>query len=108
MTLTCNLTSSGVILGEEYDTDSFLWDQWGLSGGPMAPPEHGQYPTCARSDHLHLSYHSAQGEFSPDFSVVLFRPNFMLASEEHLMKVHKNQWFLNSLPPPDISWGATN
>ncbi len=26
-----------------------------------------------------------------DFSVVLFRPNFMLASEEHSMKVHKNQ-----------------
>jgi hypothetical protein len=26
-----------------------------------------------------------------DFSVVLFRPNFMLASEEHPMKVHKNQ-----------------
>ena len=27
---------------------------------------------------------------------MLFRPNFMLASEEHLMKTHKNQWFLNS------------
>jgi hypothetical protein len=27
-----------------------------------------------------------------DFSVMLFRPNFMLASEEHPMKVHKNQW----------------
>jgi hypothetical protein len=27
-----------------------------------------------------------------DFSVVLFRPNFMLASEEHPMKAHKNQW----------------
>jgi transposase-like protein len=26
-----------------------------------------------------------------DFSVVLFRPHFMLASEEHPMKVHKNQ-----------------
>ena len=26
-----------------------------------------------------------------DFSVVLFRPNFMLASEEHSMKAHKNQ-----------------
>src|SRR5262249_11855 len=25
-----------------------------------------------------------------DFSVVLFQPNFMLASEGHLMKVHKN------------------
>jgi hypothetical protein len=27
-----------------------------------------------------------------DFSVVLFRPNFMLAFEEHSVKVHKNQW----------------
>jgi hypothetical protein len=29
-----------------------------------------------------------------DFSVVLLRPNFMLVSEEHLMKMHKNQWLL--------------
>ena len=35
----------------------------------------------------------------PDFSVVLFRPNFMLASEEHPMKAHKNQWLL-ALPSP--------
>jgi general secretion pathway protein A len=27
----------------------------------------------------------------PDFSVVLFRPDFMLASEEYPMKMHKNQ-----------------
>jgi hypothetical protein len=27
-----------------------------------------------------------------DFSVVLFRPNFMLAFEEYPVKVHKNQW----------------
>jgi hypothetical protein len=43
-----------------------------------------------------------------DFSVVLFRPNFMLAFEEYLMKAHKNQWLLNLLFPPDIPWGATN
>jgi hypothetical protein len=36
---------------------------------------------------------------SPDFSVVLFRPNFMLASEEHSMKAHKNQCLLNLLSP---------
>jgi flavin-dependent dehydrogenase len=29
--------------------------------------------------------------YIPDFSVVLFRPHFMLASGEHPMKVHKNQ-----------------
>src|SRR4029453_309305 len=28
---------------------------------------------------------------TPDFSVVLFRPNFTLAPEDHLMKMHKNQ-----------------
>ena len=43
-----------------------------------------------------------------DFSVVLFRPHFMLPSEEHPMKTHKNQWFLNTLSPPDIPWGATH
>ena len=36
-----------------------------------------------------------------DFSVVLFRPNFMLASEENLMKAHKNQWLLTLPSPPD-------
>jgi hypothetical protein len=44
----------------------------------------------------------------PDFSVVLFRSNFMLVSEEDLMKVHKNQWLLSLLFPPDIPCGATN
>jgi hypothetical protein len=36
---------------------------------------------------------------SPDFSVVVFRLHFMLVSEEHLMKPHKNQWLLNLLSP---------
>ena len=43
-----------------------------------------------------------------DFSVVLFRPNFMLLSEEHPMKSHKNQWLVPLLSPPDIPCGATN
>ena len=43
-----------------------------------------------------------------DFSVVLFRPNFMLASEEHPMKAHKNQWFLTMPSPPAIPCGGTN
>jgi len=47
-------------------------------------------------------------EFLPDFSVVLFRPNFMLVSEENPVKTHKNQWLLNPLSPPDIPCGATN
>jgi hypothetical protein len=34
-----------------------------------------------------------------DFSVVVFRLHFMLVSEEHLMKPHKNQGLLNLLSP---------
>jgi hypothetical protein len=37
---------------------------------------------------------------SPDFSVVLFRPDFMLLSEEHPMKSHKNQRLVILLSPP--------
>ena len=44
----------------------------------------------------------------PDFSVVLFRPNFMLLSEEHPMKSHKNQQLVSLLSPHDIPCGATN
>jgi hypothetical protein len=44
----------------------------------------------------------------PDFSVVLFRPNFMLASEEHPMKAHKNQWLLTLPSPPDLPCGVMN
>src|SRR5262249_44830284 len=43
---------------------------------------------------------------SPDFSVVVFRLHFMLASEDHPMKVHKNQWLLTQLSSPDIPCGA--
>src|SRR4029434_9571326 len=43
-----------------------------------------------------------------DFSVVLFRPHFMLASEEYPMKVHKNQWLSAPLSSPDLPCGATN
>ena len=34
-----------------------------------------------------------------DFSVVLFRSDFMLFSEKNLMKVHKNQWVLTAPYP---------
>jgi hypothetical protein len=30
--------------------------------------------------------------------VVLFRPHCMLVSEEHLIKMHKNQWLLTHYP----------
>ena len=38
----------------------------------------------------------------PDFSVVVFRPDFMLVSEEYPMKMPKNQW-LASLPSSLLS-----
>jgi hypothetical protein len=46
--------------------------------------------------------------FTPDFSVVLFRLDFMLASEEDPMKAHKNQWLLTMPSPPAIPCGAMN
>ena len=52
-----------------------------------------------------LSHHTTQ---SPDFSVVLFRPNFMLVSEGYPMKAHENQWLVDLLSPPDIPCGVTN
>jgi len=50
------------------------------------------YPLQAQSEITHV--------IVPEFSVVLFRPNFMLVSEEHPMKTHKNQWLLILLSLP--------
>src|SRR5215217_5897199 len=47
-------------------------------------------------------------KYRVDFSVVLFRPNFMLASEGYLVKVHKNQRLLTLPSPPNLPCGATN
>jgi hypothetical protein len=43
-----------------------------------------------------------------DFSVVLFRPNFMLASDGYPMKVHKHQGLSTLLCPPNFPCGATD
>jgi hypothetical protein len=51
--------------------------------------------------------HLLSGQFT-DFSVVLFRPNFMLASEGCPMKVHKNQRLLTLPSPLNLPCGATN
>src|SRR5207253_5862524 len=40
-------------------------------------------------------------DYLPDFSVALFRPDFMLASEKYPMKAHKNQQLLAMLCSPD-------
>ena len=42
----------------------------------------------------------------PDFSVVRFRPHFMLVSEGYPMKMHKNQWVLNTLFPHSIGFSG--
>jgi hypothetical protein len=43
-----------------------------------------------------------------DFSVVLFRSDFMLFSEKNRMKVHKNQWVLTMPCPLERLSGATS
>ena len=43
-----------------------------------------------------------------DFSVVLFRPHFMLASAGYPMKVHNNQRLLILPSPLNLPYGATN
>ena len=43
-----------------------------------------------------------------DFSVVLFRPNFMLFSEKNRVKVHTDQGLLTTPSPPALPCGATN
>ena len=69
---------------------------------------------CTKSNTTEKSQKLWKGEVLPldwsllmgDFSVVLFRPTFMLASEENLMKAHKNQWLLTLPSPPDLPGGA--
>src|SRR4029450_7287076 len=52
--------------------------------------------------HMHVPFAGLRfnKEKETDFSVVLFRPNFMLASEGYPLKAHKNQWLSTLLSPP--------
>jgi hypothetical protein len=43
-----------------------------------------------------------------DFSVALFRSDFVLVSENNHMKVHKNQWVWTMLYSPECFSGATS
>ena len=45
---------------------------------------------------------------SPDFSVVLFRSDFVLVSEKNHMKVHTNQWIGTMSYPPERLAGVTS
>jgi hypothetical protein len=43
-----------------------------------------------------------------DFSVVLFRSDFVFFSEKNYVKVHRNQWVLTTPCPPERLSGATH
>jgi hypothetical protein len=58
--------------------------------------------------HLSCGTCHPQVAFEPDFSVVLFRSDFMLFSEKNCMKVHKNQWVLTMPCPLERVSGATS
>jgi len=46
--------------------------------------------------------------FQTDFSVVLFRSDFVLISEKNYMKAHKNQWVCTIPYPPECLAEATS
>jgi hypothetical protein len=46
--------------------------------------------------------------YNTDFSVVLFRSDYMLVSEKNHMKSHKNQRVLTMPCPPELLAGATH
>ena len=48
-----------------------------------------------------------QATNAADFSVVLFRSDFVLFSEKNYMKAHRNQWVWTMPYPPERLTGAT-
>src|SRR5207247_1634545 len=81
----------------------------------ITPRPHFASPSLSALEHIALSTLSSARDFflrlatrEADFSVVLFRPNFMLAFEGYLVKVHKNQRLLTLPSPPNLPCGATN
>ena len=57
---------------------------------------------------MQLPYLSREETKTTDFSVVLFRSDFMLFSEKNRMKVHENQWVLTMPYPLERLAGATS
>src|SRR5262245_46936777 len=64
---------------------------------------HLKRPICQNGGSITRSLH---GHFNPDFSVVLFRSDFVLVSEKNHMKVHKNQWLWDGPYSPGHLSGA--
>ena len=61
-----------------------------------------------RTKNLSTSLQACLQTYLPDFSVVLFRSDFMLFSEKNHMKAHKNQWVLTMPCPLERLAGATS
>ena len=51
---------------------------------------------------------AALREIVSDFSVMLFRSDFVLISEKNYMKAHKNQWVCTIPYPPECLAEATS
>ena len=78
---------------------------WPIGGGVFRPERNGKKcQKLCEGEVLPLDRSLLMG----DFSVVLFRQHFMLASEGYPMKVHKNQRLLTLPSPLNLPYGATN
>src|ERR671939_400335 len=77
----------------------------GVSSGALKKHSARRVPVGVTT---HTSSLSFLETMTSDFSVVLFRPNFMLASEGYPMKAHKNQRLLTLPSSPNLPCGATN
>src|SRR5262249_41200475 len=110
----CNCGSQQGIERGQTSLDKRSNPPWRLSGATVLEAIRKQRlatPSIweiVRADPLSRGGRSSVATSPADFSVVLFRPNFMLASEGYPMKVHKNQRLLTLPSPPHLPCGATN
>jgi len=88
------------------------------SAGVRAHPRPQRSACQEKSRNFHLRFHGMQYreqegttnlrvKEEADFSVVLFRSNFMLFSEKNHIKVRRTQWLL-AMPYPPICFTATD
>jgi hypothetical protein len=78
--------------------------RWPIGGGVCLREPKKKTSTLGKGEVLPLDRSLLMG----DFSVVLFRPYFILVSEKYLMKTHKNQRLLTMPSLPAIPGGATH
>jgi hypothetical protein len=83
--------------------------EWGLAHIVEDDAEHFVSPQGIKGLRDCISWRTfCPYNHNTDFSVVLFRPTFMLISEKNRMKVHKNQWLLTMPYPLERLAGATS